>query len=99
MYEIEFAEEVAEDLAGLRAYDRAYVLDHIEKQLRHQPTQKTQHKKMLVGLVPPWGYVEPVWQLSIGAYRVFYDVDEARAVVVIRAIRFKPPHQTTEEIL
>ena len=99
MYEIEFTEGVAEDLAALRAYDRAHVLDRIENQLQHQPTQKTQHKKILVGLVPPWDYVEPVWQLSIGAYRVFYDVDEVRAVVVIRAIRFKPPHQTTEEIL
>jgi mRNA-degrading endonuclease RelE of RelBE toxin-antitoxin system len=99
VYEIEFAEGVAEDLAALRAYDRTQVLDHIEDQLRRQPTQETRHKKILVGLIPPWDYVEPVWQLSIGEYRVFYDVDEVSSVVVVRAIRFKPPHQTTEEIL
>jgi hypothetical protein len=27
------------------------------------------------------------------------DVDEAAAVVKVRAIRHKPPHKTTEEIL
>jgi len=99
VYEIEFAEGVVGDLAALRAYDRAHVLDSIETQLRHQPTQETRHRKILVGLVPPWDYAEPVWQLSIGAYRVFYDVDEGRSVVVIRAIRHKPPDKTTEEIL
>jgi mRNA-degrading endonuclease RelE of RelBE toxin-antitoxin system len=99
VYEIEFAEGVADDLAALRAYDRVHILDSIETQLRYQPTQETRHRKILVGLVPPWDYVEPVWQLSIGAYRVFYDVDEGRSVVVIRAIRHKPPDKTTEEIL
>lgn len=43
--------------------------------------------------------MEPVWELRVGEYRVFYDVDEATAIVYIRAIRHKPPHKTTEEIL
>jgi mRNA-degrading endonuclease RelE of RelBE toxin-antitoxin system len=54
---------------------------------------------MLVGLVPPWDHLEPVWALRIGAYRVYYDVDEARSAVIVRAIRHKPSHQTTEDIL
>ena len=29
----------------------------------------------------------------------FYDVDEANAAVIVRAVRRKPPHTTTEEIL
>ena len=99
MYAIEYAEDVADDLANLRAYERAQILDRIEVQLTHQPTQQTRNKKILVGLVPPWEYEEPVWQLRIGQYRVFYDVDEAVSVVIIRAIRHKPPHKTTEEIL
>lgn len=53
----------------------------------------------IVGLAPPWEHVEPVWELRIGEYRVFYDVDQAGATVAIRAIRHKPPHKTTEEIL
>jgi hypothetical protein len=54
---------------------------------------------ILVGLVPPWEHIEPVWELRVGEYRVFYDVNEETAVVMIRAIRHKPPHKTTEEIL
>ena len=54
---------------------------------------------ILIGLIPPWEHVEPIWELSVGEYRVFYDVDEAAMVVNIRAIRRKPAHRTTEEIL
>jgi len=99
MYEIEYAEGVADDLASLRAYERKSVLDSIEKQLRHEPTRQTRNRKILVSLVPSWEHVEPVWELRVGEYRVFYDVDEGTTVVMIRAIRHKPPHQTTEEIL
>ena len=42
---------------------------------------------------------EPVWELRIGEYRVFYDVDEQLSLVMVRAIRHKPPHKTMEEIL
>jgi mRNA-degrading endonuclease RelE of RelBE toxin-antitoxin system len=35
----------------------------------------------------------------VGEYRVFYDVGEVERVVYVRAIRRKPPHRTTEEIL
>lgn len=45
------------------------------------------------------GVVEPVWELRVGEYRVFYDVNEGTSVVMIRAIRHKPPHKTTEEAL
>ncbi len=99
MYDIRYAEDVANDLKGLRAAQRTIILDRIDAQLTYQPTEQTRNRKILVGLVPPWEHEEPVWQLSIGQFRVFYDVDEAEAIVVIRAIRHKPPHKTTEEIL
>jgi len=60
----------------LRACERARILDSIDLQLRYNPTRRTRNKKILVGLIPPWEHVEPVWQLRIGGYRVFYDVDE-----------------------
>ena len=99
MYVLRYSEGVADDLADLRAYERKQILDRIEEQLTHQPTRQTRNKKRLVGLVPPWEHVEPVWGLRVGAYRVFYDVTEEASVVTVRAIRHKPPHQTTEEIL
>ena len=99
VYKIEYVKGVADDLARIRADRRKTILDRIEEQLTYEPTRQTRNRKILVGLVPPWEYVEPVWELRIGEYRVFYDVDEAALGVSIRAIRHKPPHKTTEEIL
>jgi mRNA-degrading endonuclease RelE of RelBE toxin-antitoxin system len=99
MYKLDYAESVADDLAGIRADRRREILKRIETQLTHEPTRQTRNRKILVGLVPPWEHEEPVWALRVGEYRVFYDVDEAAAVVSVRAIRHKPPHKTTEEIL
>jgi mRNA-degrading endonuclease RelE of RelBE toxin-antitoxin system len=99
MYQITYVESIADDLKGLQAGQRKQILNRIERQLTHEPTRQTRNRKPLAGLVPPWEYVEPVWELRIGEYRVFYDVYEAAAVVIIRAIRHKPPHKTTEEIL
>ena len=99
MYKIEYAEGITRDLETLRAYDRKHILDRLEKQLRYEPTKDTKNRKSLPGLIPPWEYIEPVWELRVGEYRVFYDVDEDVSLVMIRAIRYKPPHKTTEEIL
>ena len=99
MYKIQFSEGVADDLGAVPASQRTQILDQIEVQLRHEPTRRTHNRKVLVGLVPLWEHVEPVWELRIGEYRVFYDVDAGKSTVFIRAIRHKPPHRTTEEIL
>jgi mRNA-degrading endonuclease RelE of RelBE toxin-antitoxin system len=48
--------------------------------------------------IPPWDSVRPVWQLRVGDFRVFYDVDEMRQEVIVRAIRRKGKN-TTKEIL
>ena len=98
-YTIEYAEGVADDLAVLRASERKRVIDSIEKQLTHEPMRETRNRKMLRGLVPPWEHVEPVWELRIAQFRIFYDVVLATDAVTIRAIRRKPPHKTTEDIL
>lgn len=71
----------------------------VSKLSTHAPMVATRNRKRLMGLLPPWEHLEPVWQLRVGDFRVFYDVDEAAAVVTIRAIRHKPPHTTTEEVL
>jgi mRNA-degrading endonuclease RelE of RelBE toxin-antitoxin system len=99
MHELEYTEGVAEDLKGLRASDRKRILDKIDEQLIQNPTEETRNKKLLVGLKPPWEHEEPIRELRVGKYRVFYDVDEEAQRVIIRAVREKPPHQTTEEIL
>jgi mRNA-degrading endonuclease RelE of RelBE toxin-antitoxin system len=99
MYVLEYTEGVLADLKGLRATDRQRILDKMDEQLMHTPAQETRNKKILVGLKPPWEHEEPVWELRVGPFRVFYDVDEEGQRVVIRALRYKPPAKTTEEIL
>ena len=99
MYTIEYAEGIADDVANLRAYERKQILDSIEKQLAYEPTRSTRNRKILEGLVPPWEHIQPIWELRVGEYRVFYDVNQEMMVVIIRAIRRKPPHKRTEEIL
>ncbi len=99
MFTIEYAEGVAEDLVRLSAYRRKAVLDAIENHLERDPNVETRRRKRLHGLVPPWEHMVPVWELRAREYRVFYDVDEANRTVKIRAIRHKPAHRTTEEIL
>jgi len=42
--------------------------------------------------------VRPVWQLRVGEFRVFYDVDEEQEAVIVRAVRWKG-RKITEEIL
>jgi mRNA-degrading endonuclease RelE of RelBE toxin-antitoxin system len=100
MYKIRYANKtVTQNLKELRAYERKQILNSIDKQLMYEPTVKTKHRKPIIGLIPSWEHVEPIWELIIGEYRVFYDVDDTAMVVNIRAIRYKPPHKTTEEIL
>jgi mRNA-degrading endonuclease RelE of RelBE toxin-antitoxin system len=99
LFTITYAESVADDLAALRPFDRRRLFDQIDEQLAHEPTRETRNRKMLRGLTPPWEHVPPVWELRVDEYRVFYDVDGLAGEVVIRAVRCKPPHKSTEEIL
>jgi mRNA-degrading endonuclease RelE of RelBE toxin-antitoxin system len=99
MYVIEYSEGAVDDLKGMRAYDRTRVLDRIEGEPTGSPTEATRNKKPLPRLVPPWEYLPPVWQLRVGDHRAFYDVDDVAQLVTVRAVRCKPPHATTEDIL
>ena len=99
MYEIRFAAGVVGDLKKIRASETRRILDSVQGRLAHEPGRPTKHIKQLRNLVPPFEAVPPIWQLRTGDYRVFYDVDEAGRRVFVRAVRRKPPHRTTEDIL
>lgn len=99
MYRVRFAREVAKDLKKLDASHRRRLLEAIDTQLLDEPTNPTRNRKLLVNLIPPWTAEPPIWELRVGDYRIFYDVDEEEHIVYVRAIRRKPSGKRTEEIL
>ena len=99
VWEIRFAAGVVGDLKRLRAGERQRVLNDVQRKLANEPGKPTKHIKQLRNLVPPFEAVPPIWQLRTGDYRVFYDVDEPNRRVFVRAVRRKPPHRKTEDIL
>jgi mRNA-degrading endonuclease RelE of RelBE toxin-antitoxin system len=99
VYRVEFAESAIKDLAELSAYGRAAIAEALREQLVHEPTKPTRNRKPLSGRVPAFEAAHPIWELRVGEYRVFYDLDLEEKSVTVRAIRHKPPHKTTEEVL
>ena len=82
-FQVKFEDEAVDHLDALTARERTAILAGIEKQLIHQPHVSTRHRKQL--------RPNPLakWQLSIGNFRAFYDVDEIQNKVVILAIGLK----------
>ena len=98
-YAIRVHELAATELEKLRVFDERMIVSAIEDQLSDQPTRPTRRRKCLTALTPTFEHVPPVWELRVGTFRVFYDVDELLQQVHVRAVRRKEPNQTTEEIL
>jgi len=98
MFELRFAQGALDDLEAVPRFERGRLLDAIERQLSTTPTSPSRNRKKLSGLIPPWDQVRPVWELRVGEYRAFYDVDDAANVVIVQAIRRKG-RKTTKDIL
>ena len=97
-YEIRLHGSATSDMSSLRVYDQQRIGQEVATQLGHQPTVTTRNRKCLRGFVPSFEHVPPIWELRVGEFRVFYDVDEAAQVVNVRAVRRKAPGQKTEDI-
>lgn len=83
MYEIDLTAEARDDLKALRKADQVTVVSALDDQLTHRPTQETRNRKKL----RPNPIAE--WDLRIGQFRAFYNVDEEAQTVSIEAIGFK----------
>lgn len=83
MYAIEFTPEANEDLSRFRRFEQKLILDEIENQLQFEQNVETRNRKAM--------RPNPVagWELRIGKFRVFYNVEQSPAVVSIEAIGFK----------
>ena len=83
MFRIELTPEAVEDLRMLRKFDQQQILTAIETQLPEQAAQETRNRKRL----RPNQLAE--WELRVGVFRVFYDVDLDDALVKIEAVGYK----------
>ena len=71
------------DLGFFRKYEQTIILDQIEVQLSYEPASETRHRKPL----EPNHLAD--WELRIGDYRVFFDVDPTDQTVKIKAVGHK----------
>lgn len=98
-YEIVVHELAVEELASLRAFDQRRLLSEIREQLANEPTLATRRRKCLADLTPSFEHEPPVWELRVGDFRVFYDVEDDEQQVHVRAVRSKSPSQRTDDIV
>ena len=82
-YNVSFTESALEDLAWFKKNEQNEIRDGIYENLEYEPTVETRHRKKL----RPNETAE--WELRIGKFRVFYDVDQAIYIVAIEAIAEK----------
>jgi len=87
MYVINYSFESLDDLHFFRKRDQQEIMDTIDAQLDYEPTVETRNRKEL----RPNEVAS--WELRIGRFRVFYDVDEEVRRVNIEAIGFKIGHE------
>ncbi len=93
------SEAAREELDALRAFEKRQIADEIEKKLLVDPLAQTRKMKMLGEVKAGFSYERPLRELKVGNYRVYYNVNEQALTVYVHAIRHKPPHMTTEEVL
>jgi mRNA-degrading endonuclease RelE of RelBE toxin-antitoxin system len=83
MFEIAITDGALLDLKFLKKAEQNIVFDAIEKQLSAEPLKQTRNRKQL----------RPndlsAWEMRVGWYRVFYDVDEADTKVIVKAVGWK----------
>ena len=86
-YRIAFSRISLSHLQAFTAREQKIIRDAFTEQLSYEPTIPTRNRKeMRPNLLA-------VWELRIGDFRVYYDVDEEESIVDIRAIGIKEGNQ------
>lgn len=82
-YNIEVNEESKEDLNYYTVAERKIVVSQIRVQLEDQPSTETRNRKKLRD--------NPMatWELRIGKFRIFYEVDDSTHLVTIVVVGHK----------
>ena len=83
MYQIEFTPKARKDLKWFKKREQTEILDGIESNLTYEPNIETHNRKRLRQ------NEIAEWDLRLGKYRVFYDVEETVLIVSIEAVGIK----------
>jgi len=70
IYQIEITDDAKTDMSFFEMYERKIILAGIKEQLTHEPLKETKNRKKLRD--------NPIaaWELRIGRYRIFYEVNK-----------------------
>jgi len=71
---------------GLTAGEKRRLFDAVERQLLHEPTRATRHRKPMDR--DRRAFVA-TWELRVGRLRVYYEVEAADRVVLVVAVGVK----------
>lgn len=83
MFRIAFTSSALDDTQWFRKREQKVILDNTEEQLTYQPNVETRNRKKL----RPNQVAE--WELRIGQYRVFYDVEADMNTVEVNTVGYK----------
>ena len=86
-YQIAFSAESLLQLRMLTARQQRIILAAINEQLSYEPTIPTRNRKQM--RPNPLAF----WELRIGEFRVYYDIDEDESIADIRAVGIKQGNQ------
>jgi mRNA-degrading endonuclease RelE of RelBE toxin-antitoxin system len=81
-------------------FERKAIRDAIDAQLPHVPNAPNRNRKPLPKEVTAnFEFKPPLWELRVGDYRVFYEIDAGAQSVTIHAVRLKGAELTTKDVL
>jgi mRNA-degrading endonuclease RelE of RelBE toxin-antitoxin system len=82
-YQIDFSNDARTDLSYFTAYERKIIVSGIKEQLVHEPHSEVKNRKKLRD--------NPLanWELRIGKYRIFYEINEDTLSVTIISVGYK----------
>ena len=87
LFEVVFSFSALHDLRALRKYEQQIVMDGIYSQLLNEPARETSNRKRMRSN----GVAN--WEMRVGRYRVFYEVEEQARIVTVLAVGFKIGNQ------
>jgi mRNA-degrading endonuclease RelE of RelBE toxin-antitoxin system len=83
-YTVEYSPEAIKHIRALPADRRAMVVDQVEQRLTHEPTVPARNRKRMD---PDKKLFVAPWELRLGDVRVYYAVEEQKAIVLAVGIK------------